>query len=120
MVAAPDGDPRQSRNDHDSANFDRRLEPPRRTREFTTPAGALFEGLEKCDGFAEVAAAKQELHEVVDKLIRRARRAGAIRRELDSRDIGALVGAAVQASTHAERPDAWKQYIQVVLDGLRP
>jgi AcrR family transcriptional regulator len=81
---------------------------------------ALFEGLEKCDGFAEVAAAKQELNEIVDELIRRARRAGAIRRELDSRDIGALVGAAVQASTHAERPDAWKQYIQVVLDGLRP
>lgn len=81
---------------------------------------ALFEGVERCDGFAAVSTAKQELHEVAEKLIRRARRAGAIRRELDSRDIGALVGAAVQASAHAERPDAWKQYVQVVVDGLRP
>jgi AcrR family transcriptional regulator len=81
---------------------------------------ALFEGLDKCDCFPEVAADKQELHELADKLIRRARRAGAIRRDLGPRDIGALVGAAIQASTHAERPDAWKHYVEVVLDGLRP
>ncbi len=81
---------------------------------------ALFEGIEKCVTFADVSEAKQELHDTVDKLIRRARREGAIRRELDSRDVGALVGAAIQASLHAERSDAWKRYVQVVLDGLRP
>jgi AcrR family transcriptional regulator len=81
---------------------------------------ALFEGVEKCDRFADVSGAKKELHDTVDRLIRRARRAGAVRRNLDAQDVGALVGAAIEASMHAERPDAWRRYIQVVLDGLRP
>ena len=81
---------------------------------------ALFEGVEKCDQFADVMAAKHELHETVDRLIRRARRAGAIRSRLDAQDLGALVGAAIEASLHAERPDAWRRYVQVVLDGFRP
>lgn len=81
---------------------------------------ALFEGVEKCDGFADVADLKRELHDTVDELIRRARRAGAIRSRLDGQDLGALVGAAIEASLHAERPDAWRRYVQVVLDGLRP
>jgi AcrR family transcriptional regulator len=81
---------------------------------------ALFEGVEKCDVFADVAEAKKELHDTVDRLIRRARREGAIRRGIDAQDIGALVGAAIQASTHSERPDEWRRYVQVVLDGLSP
>ena len=80
---------------------------------------ALFEGMEECATFEEVADAKQELHDVVDKLIRRLQRAGTLRRGIDSRDVGALVGAAIQASMHAERDDAWRRYVQVVLDGLR-
>jgi AcrR family transcriptional regulator len=80
---------------------------------------ALFAGAEKCDCFEEVVEAKHELHGVVDKLIRRARRQGAVRRDLDAQDVGALVGAAIQAAQHAERNDAWRRYIQVVLDGLR-
>jgi AcrR family transcriptional regulator len=80
---------------------------------------ALFEGMEECAAFEEVAEAKQELHDVVDKLIRRLQRSGALRRGIDSRDVGALVGAAIQASLHAERDDAWRRYVQVVLDGLR-
>ncbi|HVW90052.1 MAG TPA: helix-turn-helix domain-containing protein [Gaiellaceae bacterium] len=81
---------------------------------------ALFEGVEKCSFDDEVTATKQELHDVVNKLIRRARKAGAIRRELDAQDVGALVGAAIGAAMHAERPDAWRRYVRVVLDGLRP
>ena len=81
---------------------------------------ALFEGVEHCESFADVATAKQELYDVVDAMIRRARRAGAVRKGFDSRDIGALVGAAIQASQHAERDDAWRRYVQIVLDGLRP
>jgi len=80
----------------------------------------LFEGIEHCSCFEEVAEAKQELHDTVDKLIRRAQRGGALRRGLDARDLGALVGAAIQASVHAERDDAWRRYVEVVLDGLRP
>jgi len=80
---------------------------------------ALFEGVEKCDGFADVMGVKHELHDTVDKLIRRARRAGAVRSRLDGQDLGALVGAAIEASLHAERPDAWKRYVRIVLAGLR-
>jgi AcrR family transcriptional regulator len=83
-------------------------------------ARGLFEGIEQCDDFDTVCEAKHALHETADKLIRRARRAGAVRRDLDSQDIGALVGAAIQAAQHAERSDASRRYVQVVLDGLRP
>jgi AcrR family transcriptional regulator len=80
---------------------------------------ALFEGIEQCGDFVDVSDAKDELHTVVDKLIRRAIRAGAVRRGLDAQDIGALVGSAIKATEHAERPDAWKRYVRVVLDGIR-
>jgi AcrR family transcriptional regulator len=80
---------------------------------------ALFEGMQECAAFEDVARAKQELHEVVDKLIRRLQRSGALRRGVDSRDIGLLVGAAIKASMHAERETAWRRYVQIVLDGLR-
>jgi AcrR family transcriptional regulator len=81
---------------------------------------ALFQGIEQCQSVADVAEAKNDLHDTVDKLIRRAQREGAVRRGLDSHDIGALVGAAVQAAVHAERDEAWRRYVKVVLDGLRP
>jgi len=87
--------------------------------EFCRRDRALFEGLERCED-AGVSGIKAELHETVNALIRRARRQGAIRRELDARDIGALVGAAVQASLHAERPDQWRRYVRVLVEGLRP
>ena len=80
----------------------------------------LFEGIEQCESFPEVAEVKQELHDTVDRLIRRAQRAGAVKRGLGARDIGALVGAVIQASMHAESGDAWRRYVRVVLDGLRP
>jgi AcrR family transcriptional regulator len=79
----------------------------------------LFEGVETC-GELEVTQSKQELHETVDRLIRRARRAGAVRSGLDARDVGALVGAAIQAAAHAERDADWRRYVRVVLAGLRP
>ena len=81
---------------------------------------ALFQGIERCDGFEPVMEAKQELHGKLDALIMRARRDGAVRRGFDARDLGALVGAAIQAAQHAERDDEWRRYVRVVLDGLRP
>src|SRR5262249_47804438 len=78
----------------------------------------LFEGVEKCV-FEEVMGRKAELHEVVDKLIRRARRAGAVRRGIDARDFGALVGSAILAAQHAERDEDWRRFVEVVLDGMR-
>jgi AcrR family transcriptional regulator len=80
---------------------------------------ALFDGIEQCGCFADVAERKQELHDTVGKLIRRAQREGAIRRGIDARDIGALVAAAIQTSVSLDRDDAWRRYVQVVVDGLR-
>lgn len=80
----------------------------------------LFEGVEQCGCFNDVSSAKQDLHDTVGKLIRRAQKDGSVRRGIDARDVGALVGAAIQASSHAERDDAWRRYVRVVLDGLRP
>lgn len=80
----------------------------------------LFEGVERCGCFDDVSTAKQDLHDTVNTLIRRAQKDGSVRRGIDARDVGALVGAAIQASAHAERDDAWRRYVRVVLDGLRP
>ena len=79
----------------------------------------LFEGIEHCAGFAEVADAKQELHDLGNRLIRRAQREGAVRRGVDIRDVGALVSASIQASAQADREEVWRRYVQVVLVGLR-
>lgn len=80
---------------------------------------ALFEGMEQCGCFAEIAGMKDELHDTVEKLVSRAQHAGVLREGLDADDIGALVGAAIQASMRAEHEDAWRRYVQIVLDGLR-
>jgi AcrR family transcriptional regulator len=82
---------------------------------------AFYQSIERCGaGFEDVMSRKQTLQATVNKLIRRARRAGYVRRELDAEDLGALIGAAIEASVHAERPEAWKRYLRILLDGLRP
>jgi AcrR family transcriptional regulator len=81
---------------------------------------AFFEGIERCgEQFPDVVRGKLELRDAVNKLIRRARREGHVRRDLDARDVGALVGAAIEASMYAERPEAWRRYVRILLDGLR-
>jgi AcrR family transcriptional regulator len=81
---------------------------------------ALFDGSQRCDGFQEVAEAKQQLNEKVERLIRKARRAGALRRDLAASDVGALIGSTMQAAMRADDPDAWRRYVRILLDGLRP
>ncbi len=80
---------------------------------------ALFDGVPRCESFAEVAEAKQRLHGNVEQLIARAQAEGSLRDDVGSDDVSALVGSAMLASTHAESPDAWRRYIGVILDGLR-
>jgi AcrR family transcriptional regulator len=80
----------------------------------------LFDGSNRCDGFQDVAAAKAQLNDRVDRLIRKARRAGALRRDLTSPDVGALLGSTIQAAMHTDDPEAWRRYVRIILDGLRP
>jgi AcrR family transcriptional regulator len=79
----------------------------------------LFESTGRCDTFAAVTAAKDELRAVVESLILRAREDGALRDDLTADDVGSLIGSVMQASTRPDRPDAWRRHIQIILDGLR-
>ncbi len=81
---------------------------------------ALFDGSNRCEGFSEVAEAKQRLNEKMERLIRKARRAGTLRRDVAAEDVAAMIGSTIQAALHAEDPTAWRRYVQIVLDGLRP
>jgi AcrR family transcriptional regulator len=96
-------------------------------REFVWHAGetfaadrALFDGLGRCVEVPEVAEAKAELHAAVQQLIARAQANGALRPDVDAEDISLLVGSAIQATRQSGDPEAWRRYLAVVLDGLRP
>lgn len=80
----------------------------------------LFESSGRCDAFSEVADAKRELHDVVELLIGKARAEGALRSDLTADDVGALIGSVMQAAMQREQPEAWRRYVQIILDGLRP
>jgi len=81
---------------------------------------ALFECIPRCSEVAEVAEAKDRLHRVVEQLVTRAQEQGSIRADIDPDDIPVLVGSAILGSTQAASGEAWRRYVAVVLDGLRP
>lgn len=87
--------------------------------EFHAGDRALFEGAQRCGEMAGVAAAKQRLVGLVEQLIARAQAQGALRPDVVPDDVTGLVGAAMVGSIQSTTPDAWRRYIQIVLDGLR-
>ncbi len=80
---------------------------------------ALFEGLERCVGNELVSAKRGTLREHVARLVARAQEQGSLRADVGADDVTSLVRAAIQAGLEAE-PDAWRRFVAVVLDGLRP
>ena len=58
---------------------------------------------------------RAELERLADRIVSRAQRAGAVRRDVKAADVRALVRAAL---TNAP-PGQWRRYLDVVLDGLR-
>jgi|SRR5580704_5768025 AcrR family transcriptional regulator len=80
----------------------------------------LFEGVQRCSEMPEIADAKQRLSELVERLVARAQDEGALRRDIRPEDVTGLVGSAMVGSTQAPGDDAWRRYIRIVLDGLRP
>jgi AcrR family transcriptional regulator len=64
---------------------------------------------------AEVSAA-------LELLVRRAQKAGAIRRDVVAEDVGFLLHALGHAGLALEKtaPGAWRRYVGIMLDGLRP
>lgn len=64
----------------------------------------------------ELEAARAEAQGVVGKLLRRAQRAGEVRKDVTVDDIPVLLlGVARAAPT-----DNWRRYVEFALDGLRP
>jgi AcrR family transcriptional regulator len=64
---------------------------------------------------AEIAAATEDL-------LRRAKETGAVRRDVTADDVSMLFFAVAQAAQVLEpaRRGAWRKYLDIVLDGLRP
>ena len=79
--------------------------------EFYATSRGLHECLDRCGRAAEAV----ELHEAAAELVARAQAAGAVRGDVTTEDVEALVGAAVKSSPR----DRWRQHLTVVLDGLR-
>ena len=63
-----------------------------------------------------------ELTAALEQLLRRAREAGAIRRDVVAQDIGFLINAVGYAGLRLEQtaPGAWRRYVEIVLAGLAP
>jgi len=63
-----------------------------------------------------------ELTAALEQLLRRAREAGAIRRDVVAQDIGFLINAVGHAGLRLEHtaPGAWRRYVEIVLAGLAP
>jgi AcrR family transcriptional regulator len=73
-------------------------------------------GLHKCVVHCGEKPGAAELEELGAKLVARAQRAGALRRDVRPTDVGPLVQAALLAAPAGQ----WRRYLEVVLDGLRP
>jgi AcrR family transcriptional regulator len=61
--------------------------------------------------------------ELVGVLVRRAKEAGVLRKDIQPQDLGFLlmaIAATIQAPVKGVRDDLWKRYAGIVLDGLRP
>lgn len=61
--------------------------------------------------------------ELTGALVRRAKEAGALREDMQPQDLGFLLtatAATMQSPWPGVRPDLWKRYARVILDGLRP
>jgi AcrR family transcriptional regulator len=82
-----------------------------------------------CEATGGDLFARPRLKELADEataalqlLLQRAQKAGAIRRDVVAEDVGFLLGAIGQAGLRLEKtaPGAWRRYVGIVLDGLRP
>ena len=61
--------------------------------------------------------------ELAGLLVKRAKEAGVLREDVQAQDLGFLLratAATMQTPVKGVRPDLWKRYARVILDGLRP
>lgn len=85
---------------------------------------ALVEQFAEAWGTAEgVAACSRELHPLIDDLVARCHRVGALRPGVTGEDVALLLiglGRVAQLAGEQDRPLLWRRALQVALDGLQP
>ncbi len=69
-----------------------------------------------------VAVARRRNAPLVERLVRRAQAAGQLRADIRPTDIPFIVFVLTEATrlANAARPDIWRRYLTLVLDGMRP
>jgi AcrR family transcriptional regulator len=72
-------------------------------------------GLHRCVVHCGDKPGAAELERLADRIVSRAQRAGAVRRDVKAVDVRALVRAALTNAPAGQ----WRRYLEVVLDGLR-
>ena len=72
-------------------------------------------GLHKCVVHCGEKPGAAELEKLGDKIVSRAQRAGAVRRDVKPEDVRLLVRAALTGAPEGQ----WRRHLDVVLDGLR-
>jgi AcrR family transcriptional regulator len=94
---------------------------------FTTEAAATDRGLREIMvsstyGRDRIARARERLVPVVSRLIARAQADGHLRADIEPTDMAlvqVMIGAVAEYSQQV-RPDLWRRYLTILLDGLRP
>jgi hypothetical protein len=72
-------------------------------------------GLHRCVVHCGSKPGAAELEQLVARIVARAQRAGAVRRDVQPADVQLLVRSALTSAP----PGQWRRYLAVVLDGLR-
>ncbi|MEU8243349.1 helix-turn-helix domain-containing protein [Actinoplanes missouriensis] len=69
-----------------------------------------------------LAVARTRMFVLIERLVDRARRAGAIRADVTGADVVLLMCAPGHVAAFAPRPgpDLWRRYLAIIFDGLRP
>ena len=72
-------------------------------------------GLHRCVVHCGGKPGAADLEQLADRIVSRAQRAGAVRRDVKPADVQLLVRSALTSAP----PGQWRRYLDVVLDGLR-
>jgi AcrR family transcriptional regulator len=78
---------------------------------------------EQCMASTALAPERIRVLDLTSQLVRRAQAAGVLREDIAGQDLMFLMGAVAslgEVPFQGLRPDLWKRYLGVILDGLRP
>jgi AcrR family transcriptional regulator len=95
--------------------------------EFAVSAMAADLGLRQMMTFAtygrdQVCYARERMRPVIVRLVERAQSAGGLRQDVEASDVKLIIFMLASVAEYAAtvRPDIWRRYLALLLDGLRP